>query len=80
LSTMPELGLCPNIPLKKAGILGTDIKNFSINPAPYYTDPPPPWAHRMEPPTSEPMPQGEPAAPMSAPSPPDDPPAVRPVW
>ena len=34
----------------------------------------------MDPPTSEPMPKGVPAAPMRAPSPPDEPPAVREVW
>ena len=32
---------------------------------------------RMEPPMSEPRPRGEPPLPTAAPSPPEDPPAVR---
>ena len=57
----------PKIPLKKEGILGnSEVFHDTL--------------YLMDPPTSEPMPNGVPAAPMRAPSPPDEPPAVRPVW
>ena len=55
------------IPLKKEGILGnSEVFHDTL--------------YLMDPPTSEPMPKGVPAAPMRAPSPPDEPPAVREVW